>query len=212
MAEGVDDDETEALRVILLGDFGVGKTAILRKYFDGQFSPTTLISTIGIDFKMKTFLMNGKEVKVTLWDTCGQEIYHSIGLSYCRRADGVVFVYDVTNYNSFNSIINYWIDKSKDHVPENVEYMLIGTKIDLPRVVPTEKGVEAARELGMPFFETSPSLSKHEEIFDEALMLLVEKILAKKAANPIKRDRETIHNLAEKPPETKKKCCTKSNS
>lgn len=211
--KGVDnDDDTETLKIILLGDSGVGKTSILKKYFDGHFSTSTLVTTIGIDYRVKIFSVNGKEVKVTLWDTSGQERFRSLGLMYCRRADGVVFMYDVTDYNSFDSITNYWIDQSKEYVPENVEYMLVGTKIDLPRVVLREEGVEAARELGMPFFETSPNLPNHEEIFGEALLLLVENILAKKAANPIRRDSTIISNLAEKSPGTKKKCCSISSS
>ena len=82
------------LKFLLIGDSGVGKTCILFRFSDDAFN-TTFISTIGIDFKIKTVEINGKKVKLQIWDTAGQERFHTITTSYYRGANGIMLVYTI---------------------------------------------------------------------------------------------------------------------
>ena len=111
-------------KLLLIGDSGVGKTCILFRFSDDTFN-TTFISTIGIDFKLKTIHLNGKLIKLQIWDTAGQERFHTITTAYYRGALGVMMVYDVTDKKSFDDIIN-WLRAIKEHANPNVEKMIIG--------------------------------------------------------------------------------------
>ena len=114
-------------KLLLIGDSGVGKTCILFRFSDDMFN-TTFISTIGIDFKLKTIHLNGKLIKLQIWDTAGQERFHSITTAYYRGALGVMMVYDVTDKKSFDDIIN-WLRAIKEHANPNVEKMIIGNTL-----------------------------------------------------------------------------------
>ena len=114
-------------KLLLIGDSGVGKTCILFRFSDDMFN-TTFISTIGIDFKLKTIHLNGKLIKLQIWDTAGQERFHTITTAYYRGALGVMMVYDVTDKKSFDDIIN-WLRAIKEHANPNVEKMIIGNKL-----------------------------------------------------------------------------------
>merc|ERR1712123_377975 len=94
-------------KLLLIGDSGVGKTCIIFRFTDDAFS-STFISTIGIDFKVKTILLRGKKIKLQIWDTAGQERFHTITTSYYRQAMGILLVYDVTNEKTFANI-SYWL-------------------------------------------------------------------------------------------------------
>ncbi|KAF6030687.1 RAB10 [Bugula neritina] len=82
-------------KLLLIGDSGVGKTCLLFRFSDDAFN-TTFISTIGIDFKIKTVDLGGKKIKLQIWDTAGQERFHTITTSYYRGAMGIILVYDIT--------------------------------------------------------------------------------------------------------------------
>ena len=114
-------------KLLLIGDSGVGKTCILFRFSDDMFN-TTFISTIGIDFKLKTIHLNGKLIKLQIWDTAGQERFHTITTAYYRGALGVMMVYDVTDKKSFDDIIN-WLRAIKEHANPNVEKMIIGNTL-----------------------------------------------------------------------------------
>ena len=93
-------------KLLLIGDSGVGKTCILFRFSDDAFN-NTFISTIGIDFKIKTIELRGKKVKLQIWDTAGQERFHPITTSYYRGAMGIMLVYDITNSKSFDNIAKW---------------------------------------------------------------------------------------------------------
>ncbi|ETN69598.1 Ras family protein [Necator americanus] len=93
-------------KLLLIGDSGVGKTCILYRFSDDAFN-TTFISTIGIDFKIKTIELRGKKIKLQIWDTAGQERFHTITTSYYRGAMGIMLVYDITNAKSFDNIAKW---------------------------------------------------------------------------------------------------------
>ncbi|KAG1964140.1 ras-related protein Rab-15 [Pimephales promelas] len=142
-------------RLLLLGDSGVGKTCLLCRFTDNEFHPSH-ISTIGVDFKMKTLEIDGIKVRIQIWDTAGQERYQTITKQYYRRAQGIFLVYDITSERSFQHIMK-WASDVDEYAPEKVQKILVGNKSDeeQKRQVATEQGDKLAKAYGMDFFETS---------------------------------------------------------
>ncbi|XP_044342010.1 ras-related protein RAB1BV isoform X1 [Triticum aestivum] len=143
------------IKLLLIGDSGVGKSCLLLRFSDGSFT-TSFITTIGIDFKIRTIELDGKRIKLQIWDTAGQERFRTITTAYYRGAMGILLVYDVTDESSFNNIRN-WIRNIEQHASDNVNKILIGNKADMDeskRAVSTAKGQALADEYGIQFFET----------------------------------------------------------
>jgi Ras-related protein Rab-8A len=143
------------IKLLMIGDSGVGKTCLLLRYANDSYSPT-FITTIGIDFKIKNIQLDGKRVKLQIWDTAGQERFRTITTSYFKGAHGILLVYDVTDRKTFQAIGN-WISQIKSHADNNVNRVLIGNKCDMveERAVSTTEGEGLAKEFEMDFFETS---------------------------------------------------------
>ncbi|KAG8376446.1 hypothetical protein BUALT_Bualt09G0064200 [Buddleja alternifolia] len=143
------------IKLLLIGDSGVGKSCLLLRFSDGSFT-TSFITTIGIDFKIRTIELDGKRIKLQIWDTAGQERFRTITTAYYRGAMGILLVYDVTDESSFNNIRN-WIRNIEQHASDNVNKIL---------AVPTSKGQALADEYGIKFFETSAKTNMNvEEVF-----------------------------------------------
>jgi small GTP-binding protein len=98
------------IKLLLIGDSGVGKSCCLLRFSEDSFTPS-FITTIGIDFKIRTIELDGKRVKLQIWDTAGQERFRTITTAYYRGAMGILLVYDVTDERSFNS---RWPDAMRD--------------------------------------------------------------------------------------------------
>ncbi|KAI0482449.1 ras-domain-containing protein [Xylariaceae sp. FL0804] len=143
------------IKLLLIGDSGVGKSCCLLRFSEDSFTPS-FITTIGIDFKIRTIELDGKRVKLQIWDTAGQERFRTITTAYYRGAMGILLVYDVTDQRSFENI-RTWFSNVEQHATEGVNKILIGNKCDWEekRVVSTEQGEALARELGIPFLEVS---------------------------------------------------------
>jgi Ras-related protein Rab-10 len=165
-------------KLLLIGDSGVGKTCVLFRFSDDTFN-TTFISTIGIDFKIKTVELQGKKIKLQIWDTAGQERFHTITTSYYRGANGILLVYDITNPKSFDNI-SKWLRNINEHASEDVERMLIGNKCDMEekRLISKERGEKVAEENGIKFYETS---AKENVNIEHAFITLAEDILNKQS-------------------------------
>ena len=142
------------IKLLLIGDSGVGKSCLLLRFSDNTFT-TSFITTIGIDFKIKTIDLDGKKVKLQIWDTAGQERFRTITTAYYRGAMGILLVYDVTDESSFTNV-RQWMRNIEQHASKNVDKILIGNKCDLPnRTVPVDKGEALAKDFNIPFMETS---------------------------------------------------------
>jgi len=144
------------IKVLMIGNTSCGKSSLLTRYVDDSFEPSR-ISTIGIDFKMKTINVLGKRAKLQIWDTAGQERFRTITQAYYRGAMGIIIVYDVTDRVSFEDVKRDWIINVNRHVNVDVRKTLVGNKSDMEaeRAVSTEEGQRLADELGIRFFETS---------------------------------------------------------
>ncbi|RVE62080.1 hypothetical protein OJAV_G00177280 [Oryzias javanicus] len=142
-------------KLLLIGDSGVGKTCILFRFSEDAFN-STFISTIGIDFKIRTIELDGKKIKLQIWDTAGQERFRTITTAYYRGAMGIMLVYDITNEKSFDNIKN-WIRNIEEHASSDVEKMVLGNKCDIndKRQVTKMGGEKLALEYGIKFMETS---------------------------------------------------------
>ncbi|CAD5226862.1 unnamed protein product [Bursaphelenchus xylophilus] len=151
-----DDSFDHLFKVVLIGDMGVGKTCLVQRFRNGVFLEKQG-TTIGVDFNVKTLVVEDKSIKLQVWDTGGQERFRTITQSYYRSAHGIVLCYDITCRQSFESLHRWIEDVSKFAVP-NVAKVLVGTKADLEdrRMVEFDEGLSLSKAHNMiGFFEVS---------------------------------------------------------
>ncbi|XP_068199076.1 ras-related protein Rab-15 isoform X1 [Antennarius striatus] len=143
--------------------------------FHHPLLPVSPLSS-GVDFKMKTLLIDGVKVRIQIWDTAGQERYQTITKQYYRRAQGIFLVYDITSERSFQHIMK-WASDVDEYAPEKVQKILVGNKSDEvdKRQVAREQGIKLAKAYGMDFFETS-AFTNHN--ITETFRRLAEQVLA----------------------------------
>jgi small GTP-binding protein len=165
-------------KIVLLGDAAVGKTSLITRYCEGFFEedykPTLGANIIRKDVNLEDI---NTKVRLIMWDLAGQEKYSVIRSMYFSGCEGALLVYDVTRYNTFDSITSKWLKDFKRYVKKQGVYVLIGNKNDLKehRAVPTEKGKELSKKIkASNFIETSAKLGENIE---EAFSLLVNQIL-----------------------------------
>ena len=193
------------LKILVIGDSYVGKTSLLLKYTDGYFSEAH-IATIGVEFKQKIINLNDRKIGLQIWDTSGQERFRSITQSFYRGADGVLFVFDVTNKDSFDNM-KMWLNEVNDL---DAKKILVGNKIDLvdQRVITKEKMEELAAKNKLVSFETSAKTGVNvENIYTK----ITELILANKSEEEITKlysnHKQNINISSEDTKKNKKKKC-----
>ena len=116
------------VKLVIIGDTAVGKTNILLRYVNEEYKMSH-VTTIGVDFKIKTINIDGIKIKMQIWDTAGQERFKTITETYYKGAAGVVLVYSVTDRKSFNNLEN-WIKQINESQPESMCKIIIGNKVD----------------------------------------------------------------------------------
>ena len=181
------------IKLLMIGDSAVGKTSLLLRYANDTFS-STFITTIGIDFKIKTVDLDGRRVKLQIWDTAGQEQFRTITRSYFRGAQGIVLVYDITDRRTFNSVRS-WMAQITDHADQQVarrrrslpftpstrsraqvNKVLVGNKSDnqSARQVSTQEGQALAAEYDVRFIEAS---AKADVNVTEAFQAIAQQVI-----------------------------------
>ncbi len=142
------------IKLLVIGNSGVGKTNMLLKFCENNFM-TSHLTTIGIDFKIKTITIGKEKIRLQIWDTAGQQKFKTITQTYYRGAMGIVLTYAINDRESFQDIEN-WVKQIKMHASDNVTKVLVGNKSDMDdRKVSYGEGEALAKELGVRFFETS---------------------------------------------------------
>ena len=147
--------EDYKLKVVIVGDSGVGKSNLIKRFTSNEFNANSK-ATVGVEFLSKSYKINDKIFKIEMWDTAGQERYKSITSAYYKGAKGALLVYDTTSGESFENI-SKWLSEIKEKTNKETKLILIGNKIDLKdsKVVSTELALAKAKEWGMPLMETS---------------------------------------------------------
>ncbi|XP_027002309.1 ras-related protein rab7 [Tachysurus fulvidraco] len=147
------------LKVIILGDSGVGKTSLMNQYVNKKFS-NQYKATIGADFLTKEVMVEDRLVTLQIWDTAGQERFQSLGVAFYRGADCCVLVFDVTAHGTFKTL-DSWRDEfliqAGPRDPDNFPFLVLGNKIDLENRQVTTKRAQAwcQSKNNIPYFETS---------------------------------------------------------
>jgi Ras-related protein Rab-1A len=155
-------------KVLIIGDSAVGKSCLLLQFSDQTFSEN-YVSTIGVDFKIRTMDVSGKQIKLQIWDTAGQERFQTITANYYHGSHAIAVVYDITSRASFENLRRWLSDVDRLSNPQ-VCKIVVGNKADLEdkRQVRRDEGQAFADNLGVPFLETSAKTSYNvRELFSQ---------------------------------------------
>ena len=187
MNEEEDSSYEIIFKTLIIGDANVGKSNLLIRYVKNEYVPD-MKSTVGVEFGSKILKIYDINVKVQIWDTAGQERYRSVTSSYYKGSKGVLIVYDISNYNSFESV-DRWINEFRMKSDENSAIVLVGNKNDNEelRKVTIEEGEEKAKKYNLGFFETSAKEGKN---VDEAFKCLFEKVVENYKKNKEKTEKK----------------------
>ena len=185
----------EKCQLLIIGDSFVGKTSILDRYANNRFN-SNYLATIGLENFTKDEVINGKTVRIKIWDTAGQEKFQSLTKGFFRNAQGIMVVYDVTKSETYQNI-KYWTQSIKTHLgseTDNIAVIIIGNKIDSQvREVNKEEAELYSSELGYRYFETSAKTGQNINSTIEYLVnevLKINKNKAKTMNNNIKISRQ----------------------
>jgi Ras-related protein Rab-1A len=193
-------------KLVLIGDSGVGKSCLLLRFADDNFTDS-YISTIGVDFRFRTINIENKTVKLQIWDTAGQERFRTITSAYYRGADGIIMVYDVTSSESFDHV-EEWLSEVDRYANENTSKLLVGNKADLieEKQVPEDTAQRFAEKLSIPFLETSAKTATN---VDAAFLTMAKELI--KTREKQNTDGQPREKVKLKPVKANKKqgCCSK---
>ena len=203
------DPEIPEIKVILLGETAVGKTSIIKRYYEGQFNENEE-SSITMSYVDKTIEIDEEKYKLIIWDTIGQETYRSISKLFLNESKIVILVYSIENKSSFTNL-DFWYNLYLEELGKEVILGIAGNKADLylNQQVPYEEGEKFAEERGAIFAEISAKQNK--ESIDHFMMELVRKYLhkGKKEKNEAKKNIK-LDGKNNKP--DKKGCCSGKKS
>jgi len=191
-------------KLVLIGDSGVGKSCLLLRFADDNFTDS-YISTIGVDFRFRTINIENKTVKLQIWDTAGQERFRTITSAYYRGADGIIMVYDVTSSESFDHV-EEWLSEVDRYANENTSKLLVGNKADLieEKQVPEDTAQRFAEKLSIPFLETSAKTATN---VDAAFLTMAKELIKTRENQSTPEKPGGVAMKAVKPNNGKKKCC-----
>lgn len=193
--------QDQQIKLLLLGDQAVGKSSLMIRYTDDEFS-LNIMGTAGLDLKRKTIELNNETVKVMIYDTAGHERYRLIAKSQYKGSEGIILVYDVTDKKSFENV-SYWMNHIKENADSEVEVLLVGNKIDKvnERTVCLEEGENLGVKYNVIFSETS---AKTGENVESAFTKLIYKIYDKQKSKEVAK---TVINGRGKKKTSNNKCC-----
>ena len=208
----LNEKEHYKLKLIVVGDTGVGKTNLIRRYISDTFSANTK-ATVGVELFTKTFRVNNDIVKLEIWDTAGQERYKSITSAYYKGSRGALIVYDITRESTFSNV-DKWINEVKEKSKNYLKMMIIGNKLDLSdqREVDIKTALDVAQKENLPLLETSAlEMTNIQKAFKIILKEMYKEF--KKEKESEKGEKNSIEgvkletNIVQKKEKNKKYCC-----
>ncbi|XP_063093119.1 ras-related protein Rab-17 isoform X1 [Cavia porcellus] len=208
-ADGVplpDAAPSRVSKLVLLGSGSVGKSSLVLRYVKGDFK--SVLPTVGCAFFTKVVAVGNVALKLEIWDTAGQEKYHSVCHLYFRGAQVAMLVYDVTRKESFLRAQQWLEDLEKELQPGEIVVALVGNKTDLEekRQVTLQEGKEFAESRGLLFMETSARLNHQvSEIFSAVAQELLQRDMARLGSSPLGNSGAMRLNQA---PTRRTKCCS----
>ncbi|MFX1562656.1 MAG: Rab family GTPase [Promethearchaeota archaeon] len=166
-------EEQYRFKIVVCGDWAVGKTSLVRRYATNSFT-NDYLTTIAVNFVSKEVVIDGVQVCMTIWDTGGQERFSHLRKSYYKNTHGVILVFDLTRPESFRHLEKYWLPEINSII-EGYVPAIWGTKADLAeqRVVSTSSGERLARKINAYYFETSSLTGQNVEKAFQSLGRLV---------------------------------------
>lgn len=167
-------DFDHSFKILLVGDTGVGKSSLLLRFASDTFDAQP---TIGVDFKSKLMTLRDKRLKLTIWDTAGQEKFRTLTSTYYRAAEGIILVYDVTRRETFANL-STWLEEVQLYStkPDCIK-MVVGNKVDMENenIIQKKEGMEFANEHGCLFIECSAKTNHNvEQCFEELLLKILD--------------------------------------
>ena len=198
----INSDFDFQIKLVVIGDSGVGKTNFIFQFTEGRFSPLH-VATVGFDYKTRIIKLNSskKRVKLQIWDTAGQERYMSVNKNIFQKVQGIILMYDLTNRTSFEHL-SRWLNLISQNVTNKAK-MLVANKLDLAdeqRIVTEQEGQKVANDNGMPFYEGSGANGKNvDEIFNKMAEMVYSNLLDEKDSQS--------SNVKLTNKQEKKKCC-----
>lgn len=164
----------KSFKILVIGEGAVGKTSIATRYTTGAYKESHLM-TLGANFMLKDIKMGDRKIRLSIWDTAGQEKFRKIVETYYAKAHGIVLVFDLNQKRTFDEL-EYWLGVAKEKVPD-AKKILVGNKLDLAdvsREVETASAQTYADEHGMPYFESSAKLNANiSEVFGKMAELVM---------------------------------------
>jgi len=178
MASEKEKDQYDYLfKFIIIGDAGAGKSCLLHQFIENRYKKGSS-HTIGVEFGSKIIHVGGRNIKLQIWDTAGQERYRSVTRSYYRGAAGALIVYDITNRDSYNHLIN-WLADARTLARADISIITVGNKCDMKdkRAVTFLEASRCAQENDILFLETSALTGEGvEEVFIKVARMILNKI------------------------------------
>eukprot|EP01040_Poterioochromonas_malhamensis_P014649 gene14649-16247_t len=197
------DSKPREVKVVLLGDTGVGKSSLVLRFVTNNFKPYSE-STIGASFMSKLITVNSKPIKFQIWDTAGQEKYHSLAPMYYRGAAAAILVYDITRMSTFRTLQN-WVEELRSKGPKDIALAIAGNKADLEENREVDRKVASAyaEEINALYLETS---AKDDTNVQDIFVKLSQRLPAPQApdTNILKANASNLRNSK---PASKGPCC-----
>merc|ERR1711988_564690 len=176
-ADRVPPRECIRVKIISMGESGVGKSCIIKRYCEEQFVQR-YISTIGVDFGVKNVQVDGVETKVNFWDLAGAPEFFEVRNEFYKDTQGAILVYDVTKKVSFEALGNWVKELNKYAGKRKIEVAVCANKADLSkRVVSEREARDWAQRHGYMFYETSASSGENvETMFNDLFRRIVKTV------------------------------------
>lgn len=185
---------THQIKIILLGDIAVGKTALFTRYIDNTFTDEYKC-TISTEFRAKSINLEANvNAQLEIWDTCGEEKYRSLTRQYYRKSQGMILLFDLTNRSSFSNLPS-WLNDIKANADSECEKIIVGNKSDLEnaRQVTKKEAEIFANDNGFNYFEISAKAGINiEPLFEQLAKAIAKKLKEKASKNLNEKSHETL--------------------